>query len=88
MFNEHIHFFETAFIQQHGNAFTGSVFTFLVLLGDGLFTSAQTCYRTTFNKLLYFFKLVAHLLIDLWFINYSYSGFSQSSVNTPKVDFG
>ena len=51
MFNEHVHLFETAFVQQHGYTLTGCIFTFFVLLGNSLFATALTRYSATVDKL-------------------------------------
>ena len=60
MLDKHIHFFEAAFIQQHRDTFAGSVLSFCVLFLNRFFPAAQTCLCAQFNKLLYFFKLIAH----------------------------
>lgn len=61
MFYKHVHFFKTAFIQQHGYTFTGCVFALIMLFGNCFFSTAKTCCSTAVNKFFYFFKLIAHL---------------------------
>ena len=67
VFHEHVHFFEATFVQQHGDTFTGCIFTLVVLLLNGFFATTQACRSTTVDKLFYLFKLIAHTdFFDLW----------------------
>ena len=63
MLHEHIDFFKTAFVQQHGDTFAGRIFAFLVLRLDSLLSSAQTRLFTQSDKLFYFFKLITHCIL-------------------------
>lgn len=64
VFHKHIHFFETAFIQQHGYAFAGCIFSFFMLFCNCFITSTHACCSPAFDKLFYFFKLIAHFTYD------------------------
>ena len=62
--NEHVHFFETSVIEQHGDAFAGGVLTFLVLLGNSLLTTTKTSLDTEFYQLLDLFCLSTHFFMN------------------------
>ena len=57
---EHVHFLETAWIQQQGDTFACCQFAFLVLLGNGLLTTADASLLAEFHQLLDLFCLIAH----------------------------
>ena len=60
MLNEHVHFLETAFVQQQGDALACCQFAFLVLLGNGLLATADASLLAEFHQLLDLFCLIAH----------------------------
>ena len=62
MLHEHVHFLEAAFVQQHGYAFAGCIFAFIVLLGYRFFATAQAGCRAAVNEFFDFFQLVTHFL--------------------------
>ncbi|CDD32820.1 unknown [Bacteroides sp. CAG:714] len=72
MLDKHVQFLETAFIQQHGNTFTGCIFSFCVLFLDCFLATAQTSLGTERDQFFYFFKLVTHKII--------FKGFTLSSL--------
>ena len=59
---EHIHLLEGAFVQEQFDAFACRGLTFGVLLLDGFFATAEACFLAKLDKLLYLFKLFAHIL--------------------------
>lgn len=89
VFDKHVHLLEAAFVQQHGNTFTGCIFTFLMLFGNGLLATAHTSRCAAVDEFFDFFQLVTHVFyLFLELSSLYHSGFSQSSVSTPSVDFG
>ena len=67
--HEHVKFFETAFVQEHGNPFAGSVLALLVLRVDSFLTAAQAGLLTKLYQRFYLFKLLAHNS-SCWLITY------------------
>ena len=50
--------------QQHGYAFAGCIFSFIMLFCNCFITSTHACCSPAFDKLFYFFKLIAHFTYD------------------------
>ena len=61
VFYEHVHFLETSFVEQHGYALAGCIFTFIMLFGNRFFATTQACSRAAVDKLFNLFKLITHL---------------------------
>ena len=49
-----VQFFEAAFVKEHVDAFTGSEFAFLVLLGYGFLATTHARFLATLDQLLDF----------------------------------
>ncbi len=59
--HEHVEFFEAALVEEHVDAFTRGVFAFGVLAVNAFLAAAHASFLSQFDKLLYFFKLLAHI---------------------------
>ena len=60
MFYEHVHLFEAAFVQEHGDAFACCVLAFFVLFSDSFLAAAKTGFGTEVYQLLNLFCLRTH----------------------------
>ena len=59
--HEHVEFFEATLVEQHVDAFARGVFAFGVLAVNAFLAAAHASFLPEFDKLLYFFKLLAHI---------------------------
>jgi len=68
MLHEHIELFERTFVKQHGQAFAGRVFAFLMLGVDSFLAAAEAGFLSALNKFFDVVLLDAHIEIDLFLI--------------------
>ncbi len=59
--HEHVEFFEATLVEEHVDALASRVFPFGVLAVDTFLAAAHASFLPEFDKLLYFFKLLAHI---------------------------
>ena len=78
---EHIEFLEATLVEQHEESLSCSEFSFFVLGVDPLLTAAQTRLFPKGYQRLYFFELLTHNDLSLFY--YFLFGSSQISVSTP-----
>ena len=63
MTDKHVELFKGAFVEQLGYTLACCVFAFVMLLLDGFLATSYTGLFAQGDKLLYFFKLCAHVVL-------------------------